>query len=104
MLDQIDGLPGAEEGDAVFHGYRQIDLGKGGSNMGRHVVRALRRVAVSRIFRGHTAKGCQEIGLDVGIGVFLDKQGGRCVLAPERQQGGGHMLGTDPFAGRTGIL
>ena len=97
MLEQIDALPGAERRATVHHGDRKQRLGERGADMRGHVVGAFHRVPVARVAFGRDAfEEVAEVGDDVGVGVFLNRERGGSVLAEERQESGGDVALGDP--------
>ena len=80
-------------------------LGERGLDVGRHVVRAFRAVAVERRVLGHelVQEGFQ-IALDVRIGVLLDDQRGRGVAQEQGEQPLAQGLGGEPGGDLAGDL
>ena len=55
MLEQVDALPGAEGGRAIHERDGEVRLGERRTDVGRHVVRPLHRVAIDGVIFGHQA-------------------------------------------------
>ena len=89
MFEQINALPGSQRQLALVNRNRQLRLRESRPDMRRHIVRTLGRVPVqARIFRDQAGKEIGQVGHHVGIGVFLNHERRRGVLAENSQQAG----------------
>ena len=84
------GRPAVEDRDGEGHARQH------GADMGRHVVRALGAVDVAGVARRQPVEGGEEVGLHVGIGIFLDGQGGRGVPAEHGDEPGADAAAPQP--------
>ena len=74
MLEHEDPLPRAQGQAAVDNGNGKLDLGEGGANMGRHVIRAFDDVPVVAVSLGHeSAEKLIQIAEHGRIRVFLNQ-------------------------------
>lgn len=97
VLEEIDALPGAEGEMAGEERDGKMDAGEGGADVGGHVVGAFEGVdVVAGGFGGQAFEVADEVGLDVGVGVFLDDEGGGGVAAEEGEEASGEALLADP--------
>lgn len=97
MLKQIDALPSAKRGAAVDHGNGKLRLRKRCADVSGHVIGPFHRMAVACVvLRGDTLKEIAKVGDDIGIGVFLNGEGCRCMLAEQGQQSSGDVALRDP--------
>jgi len=87
MLEDINPLPGAEQGHAIGNRDRQVGLRQGSTHMRRHVIRTFQRVFVDRVaFRHQSRQESLQIAPHTRIVVFLDQQAGRGVADIKREQ------------------
>ena len=82
VFPQIDPLPGTQYWRLAPDRDRQVNAGKNGTNMGRHVVGPFRVVAVPfrAAMRSQTCDGVLQIRKNVWISVLLNGQRSRGVL------------------------
>jgi len=91
MLKQVNTLPCAERQRAVMHRNTERGRQKSGLDMGGHIIRALismSEIGHFRVRRGRhesVEKGLQ-VGLYLGVRVFLNEQAGGGVADKEREQ------------------
>ncbi len=83
-------------------GYRQIYARKHRTDMGGHVVRSLKMVAVTLVpaMRGEARNGVLQVQPHVRIRVFLNCKRGRGVLAKQCQQSVFGILRAEPIGNR----
>ncbi len=95
MFEQVNALPGSQRQLALVNWDRKLRLRERRADMRRHVVGPFGGVPVeARVFRDQAGEEIGEIGHDVGVGVFLDHQRSRGVLAEHCQEAGfGGVLG-----------
>jgi hypothetical protein len=97
MLEQVHALPGAKRQLSMMNGNRELRLGKSRANVGRHIIRALRGVAIEpRVFGDESIEEIREISHHIGIGIFLNHQGCRSVLAEDSQKAGLGWMASEP--------
>lgn len=97
MLKQIDALPGAKRGATVDYWNGKLRLRKRCADVRGHVVGPFHRVAVAGVvLRGDPLKKIAKVGDDIGIGIFLNGEGCRCMLAEQGQQSGGEVALRNP--------
>jgi len=89
VFPEIDSLPGAEGKAASVDGKGEVDGGKGGADMGGHVVIALGGVNEKWVAVGNEAgeEGFQ-IAPDIGVGIFLNEERGGGVAEVESDEAG----------------
>ena len=99
MFKQVNSLPRPEDRCAVHHGNGKAAIGQGGPDVRRHIVRPFTGMPIKRrILTNQPTKKCNEIVLNVRIGVFLDGKGRAGVSAEYRQQAGSDLQAGDPAA------
>jgi hypothetical protein len=86
VLEQEDSLPGAKRHRAPLHGDRQLSLGQGRAQVGRHVVRTLIVMLVLAIFRRDLFEIMFEVPARSRSGIFLDEKRCRRVAAKNSQK------------------
>ena len=87
MFEQINALPGSQRQLAFVNRNRELRLSKRSTNVRRHIIRPLGRVPVQvRVFRHQAGEEISQVGNDIGIGVFLNHQRSRGVLAEDGQE------------------
>jgi hypothetical protein len=89
MFEQVNALPGSQRQLAFVDWNRQLRLRERRADMRGHVIRTLRRVPVqARVFRDQAGEEIGQVGHHIGIGVFLNHQRSRGVLAEDGQEAG----------------
>ena len=86
VLDQVNGLPGAQDGSAGHHGNAQRGAGQHRLNVGWHVVRPFGAVRVAMMARGRPFERVSQVAQYIGVGIFLNGQGCRGMAHEECQQ------------------
>jgi hypothetical protein len=74
VLDQVDALPGAKAESAGSNRDVQRHSVQHRFDMRRHIIRPFHVMDPGRIFRCEPIERRDQIGLHVGIGVFLDRK------------------------------
>jgi hypothetical protein len=97
MLKQIYSLPSSKDQPPRDNGNGQLRWQKRGSYMRRHVVGTFTSMNVARVILGRDlCKKSFEIGTNIGVGIFLNKQRGGGVAAENRQKTAGDILPSNP--------
>src|SRR5438045_2462190 len=87
MFPEVNALPRAQRQPATTDGNGKIDRGKGGADVGGHIVFALGGVDEKRVAVGYEAgEEFLQVPPDVGVGVFLNKQGSGGVAEVEGEE------------------
>lgn len=86
VLEQVDGLPRAEQRGVFFNRNRERGLGERGPNMGGHIIGTFRRVAIIRLTRSKTIESIEKIPEHIRIGILLNQERCRCVRDEKREQ------------------
>ena len=98
VLEEINALPRAERHAPILHRNGKLRGRQRRADVRGHVVGAFDGVPVKPIVLGHhAAEERVEIGLDIGVGIFLNQQRGRCVLHEDRQQAGLDVEAAQPM-------
>ncbi len=95
MLADKYRLPGSQSRRAAEHWDRAGHAGQRALHMGRHVVGAFSVMPPGGGFRRQPVQRVDEIGADVGIGVFLDHERGGGVAQEQGQETLAHAAFTD---------
>ena len=72
VLDEIDGLPGAQHGLASGHRHAEAGCRQHGLDVRGHVVGPLDAVVIARAPRRQPLQRLAQVAQHVGIGVLLD--------------------------------
>ncbi len=105
MLKQIDALPRPERRATIHDGYREMRLCERGADVRRHVIGAFVRMAIPRIvFRSDTLEVVAQVGNDIGVRVFLNRERRRSVLAEQSQKSRRDVAFRDPSHDRQGEI
>lgn len=84
---QIDSLPGPKVQAPVCYGDGHRLSGKGRFNVCRHIVGPFKCMDIMPgAFGNELVENCFKVNAHRGIGVFVDRQSGRCVLNKKMQQ------------------
>lgn len=87
MLAEVDSLPGAETEPSLPDGQGERAADHDGFDVRRHIVRPLEGVlVVGGTFRNHLLEMAFQVSAYVGIGVLIDRQGGRGMLQEEMEE------------------
>ena len=86
MLDEVDALPGPERKLPGNDRHLQRDTIEHRLDMSRHVVGPFDIVNPRCVLRCQPIERGDKVGLDVGIGVFLDRQRSRRVTQIDQQR------------------
>ena len=97
MLKQINTLPSPQRQLPFMNRDRQLRLRQSRSDVRRHIVRPLRGMPVQpRVLRDQAREEIGQIGHYIGIGVLLNHQRRRSVLAKHGQQSGVCFVAAQP--------
>jgi len=86
VFAQVDSLPDAEHQLAILDGDAERCAEECRLDVGRHVVRSLRRVAVRKRFRRDSAQRHFQVAGHIRVGILVDDQRRRSVLQEGVQQ------------------
>lgn len=86
MFAQINSLPGAELQPALLDRDAEAAAEEGRLNVRRHVVGPFQSVLVGKVLGGDGGEDPFEVVPDIAVGVFVDREGSRCVLQKDVQQ------------------
>src|SRR5258707_509270 len=97
MLEQVYTLPGAQRESSVVDRNGKLRLCESGADVRGHVVGTFSRMPIQvRVFRDKAREEIGQVGNHVRIGVLLNHQRRRSVLAENRQQTGFRLLAVKP--------
>ena len=101
MLEEIDALPSPKRQASINHGNGQMSLRERRAYMCGHVVRPFHGVAIQRIvLRSNAFEEVAQVGNDIRIGVLLNRERRRCMLAEQREESSSDMAPGNPFDDR----
>src|ERR1700694_3815373 len=97
VLKQVHALPGAQRQLSIVDRNRHLCLGECGTDVGSHVIRSFRGVAIeARIFGNESSEEIRKISHYIRVGILLNYQRCRGVLAENGQEAGLGLVSVKP--------